>query len=101
MNEELLTFIVKLVLALLSVIITSYVIPWLKAKIESTKYNDLMIFIEKFVESAEKIYTPEQWRDKKSYVLRLAEEYAQSHNVDITAPELNALIEGWVKEVKG
>lgn len=101
MSTELLEMIIKLIIAVLSVLITSYFIPWLKSKIDSTKYNDLLTLVEKLVEAAEKIYTPEEWSEKKKYVLGLAENYAAVHGIKITADELNAIIEGWVKEIKG
>ena len=101
MNQEILDLIVKLFLAVLSVIVTTYVIPWINSKKESTKFNDLLVLIEKCVQAAEKIYTPEEWSAKKEYVLELASAYAMDKGIDIDPAELNALIEGFVKVVKG
>lgn len=101
MNQEILTMIVKLVLAIVSVLITGYLIPWLNSKIESTKYNDLLTLVEKCVQAAEKIYSQEEWNQKKNYVFELTSTYAQEHGIDITPEELNAIVEGWVKEIKG
>lgn len=101
MNQELLTMIIKLILAILSVIITSYVIPFIKSKMDSTKYNDLLTLIEKCVQAAEKIYSAEEWSQKKEYVLELVSAYAMDKGIDIDPSELNALIEGFVKSVKG
>lgn len=101
MNHEILDLIVRLVIAIVSVIITSCVIPWVKSKIDSTKYNDFLSLVAKCVEAAEKIYTPEEWNKKKAYVFSIAENYAQEHGVNISIEEINAIIEGWVKEIKG
>lgn len=101
MNQEFLDMIIKLVLAVLSVLVTTYVIPWINSKKESTKFNDLLALIEKCVQAAEKIYTPEQWNSKKEYVLELASAYAVDKGIDIAPEELNALIEGFVKAIKG
>lgn len=101
MNEEILNLIVKLIIAVISVLITGYVIPWIKLKINSTKYNDLLSLVKKCVEAAEKIYTPTEWSSKKKYVLEVVEQYASNHRIKITANEINAIIEGWVKEIKG
>lgn len=101
MNTEMTEMVIKLIIALVSVIITGYLIPYLRTKMDSTKYADMLEFIRKFVESANQIYTPEQWMKKKEYVLNLVEKYADEHGVTITDEEINALIEGFVIAVKG
>jgi len=101
MNKEIAELIIKFLLVILSALITTYVIPWINSKIESTKYNDLLTLIEKCVQAAEKMYTPEEWAEKKNYVLSLTSDYCIEHGIDITGKEINALIEGFVKAVKG
>lgn len=101
MNQEILNMIVKTIIAVVFVLITGYFIPWLKTKANSTKYNDFLSLIEKCVEAANQLYTPEEFAQKKKYVLDITENYAKQHGVNITAAELNALIEGFVKAVKG
>lgn len=101
MNKELIDLIVKCVFAVVSVIVTTYIIPLLKSYIESQKLDDLMIFIEKCVQSAEKLYTPEERKIKKDYVRQLALNKLNSLGIEMTAESLDALIEGFVKEVKG
>lgn len=101
MSEELITMIIKIIVAILSVIITSVVVPYVKSKVDSTKYNDFMILVEKCVEAANQIYTPEQWSQKKQYVLKITENYCVEHGVNITAPEIDAIIEGFVILCKG
>lgn len=100
MSNEMVTMIVKVVFAVISVLITTYVIPWIKSKMSNEKYNELIIFIGKCVGAAEKIYTPEEWVEKKQYVLSLAEAKMNSLGVLISADELNSLIEGMVYSVK-
>lgn len=101
MNNEMIDLIVKVVTILVSVLITSFVIPWVKSKIDSTKYNDFLSIVEKFVESANQIYTPEEWRNKKEYVLKLVISYVNKHGVNINMNEIDAIIEGFVIAVKG
>lgn len=101
MNEEIITMIVKVVLTIASVLITGYFIPWAKSKIDSTKYNDFLTLTEKCVEAANQLYTPEQWNDKKLYVLGIVANYAADHHVNITTDEINAIIEGFVISLKG
>jgi len=100
MNQEIINMIIKIVVAVVSVIITSVIIPWFKSKIDSTKYNDFLSLVEKCVEAANQLYTPEEWAEKKVYVLNLASNYCVEHGVDVTPDELNAIIEGFVIAVK-
>ena len=101
MNQEIMNIIIKLIVAIVSVLITSYVIPYVKSRVDSTKYNDFLTLVQKCVEAANQIYTPEEWATKKKYVLDITEGYCKDHGVNITAEELNALIEGFVIAVKG
>lgn len=101
MEQELLNIIIKVMVVIVSTLITGYVIPLLKSKIDSTKYNDFLTMVKKCVESANQLYTPEEWEVKKSYVLELVATYANNHKVNITAAEINAIIEGFVIAVKG
>ena len=101
MNQELVDLVVKLVLAIASVLITGYFIPWLKSKVDSTKYNDFLSLCKQCVEAANQLYTPEEWKEKKLYVLGIVANYAMDHNVNITNDEINAIIEGFVIAVKG
>lgn len=101
MDREVMEIMIKLAFALLSVIISGYIIPLIKSKADSTKYNDFLTFAKKCVEAANQIYTVEEWKEKKLYVIGLLSNYAADHNVDITTDELNAIIEGFVKAVKG
>lgn len=100
MDKELIEIIVKITATVISVLITSFVIPWIKSKIDSTKYNDFLTMVEMCVEAANQIYTPEEWQDKKKYVLGLAIDHANKHGVNVTMNEIDAIIEGFVKAIK-
>lgn len=100
-NKELMEILIKCVFAVLSVVLTGYVIPWLKAYVGEKNMAMLMEFIQKCVEAAEKLYLPEEWMDKKKYVLKLATEKLAELGLNMSEDELNAIIEGYVKAVKG
>lgn len=101
MNNEILNIIIKLLITILSVLITSVIIPWIKTKVGSTKYNDFLSLVEKCVEAANQLFTPEECAEKKIYVLEITSNYCEEHGVNISPEELNAIIEGFVKAVKG
>lgn len=101
MTNDIINIAIKIVIAVLSVSITTYIIPWLKSKIEVERYSELLAFIEKCVEAAEKIYSTEEWRDKKQYVYAMAIQKLDSIGLHLSEEEVDALIEGFVKAVKG
>lgn len=101
MGREIIDLVFKYLLLAISMVITSFVIPWIKANVDSAKYNDFLNAVELFVESANQIYTVEQWKEKKKYVLNLVIEYADKHGVTISLNEIDAIIEGFVIAVKG
>lgn len=101
MDKEMITLIVKCVSAVIGVILTTYVIPWIKSSADAKKLNEVMDFCEKCVEAAEKKFTSEEWREKKLYVMTLISKQIEKLGIEMTTEEIDALIEGFVKEVKG
>lgn len=101
MDSEIITMIVKCVLAVVSVILTGYVIPYIKASTDAKKWADIWDFCQKCVEAAEKKFTPEEWREKKLYVMTLVANQLNKMGIEFTADEIDALVEGFVKEIKG
>lgn len=101
MNPELITKLVEAIVTVVVVIISAYVIPWLKNKVGEDKYATIIEFAEIVVRSAEKIYTPEQWQEKKKYAVNLVIEKAKELGIELGVEEVNAIIEGAVQAVKG
>lgn len=100
-NKELMEILVKAIFVVVSVLITGYLIPWLKANVQTEKLDTFMVFVEKCVQSAEKLYTPEEWKEKKQYVLDLASDELKNLGIELSSATIDAIIEGFVKEIKG
>lgn len=101
MTPELITKIVEAVVTILLALVSAYVIPWIKNRVGEDKYNLLVSFAETVVRSAEKIFTPEQWEQKKEYAVDMVLEKSNSLGLKIGVDEINAIIEGAVQAVKG
>jgi len=101
MNPELISELTKAILSVVLILISAYVIPWLKNKIGEDKYLTLVDFAEIVVRSAEKIYTPEEWEKKKLYAVDLVVAKAKEIGLNLSTEEINAIIEGAVQAVKG
>ena len=96
------TQIAVALIALLSAVITGFLIPWLKSKfnLNQTNINEsqrylFMLIIETAVKAAEQLYNSDQGKEKKQYVLDLLAE--QGFNVDDKA--LDAAIESLVLDL--
>lgn len=100
MTQELLTKLIEAILTVIAILITGYLIPWLKTKIGADKYAQLEQFTEACVRAAEQLYTPEEWKLKKAYVVSLISEKADSLGIGLNEAEIDALIEGVVNFVK-
>lgn len=101
MTPELITKIVEALVTILLALVSAYVIPWIKNRVGEDKYNLLVSFAETVVRSAEKIFTPEQWEQKKEYAVDMVLEKSNSLGLKIGIDEINAIIEGAVQAVKG
>lgn len=100
MNQEIITKLIEAILTVITILITAYVIPYLKSKIGTDKYEQLKQFTEAAVRAAEQIYTPEEWKLKKDYVVKLISERADTLGIGLNEAEIDALIEGIVNYVK-
>lgn len=101
MNTELITKLVEAIVTVVIVLISAYVIPWLKGKIGEDKYNQIVAFAETCVRSAEKIYCQEQYLQKKEYVVEMVTKKAGEIGITLTPEVINAIVEGCVQAVKG
>lgn len=96
------TQIVLAVIGLLSAVLTGFIIPWLKSKIDinSGKVTEnqaamLKLVINTAVKAAEQLYNSEAGQEKKAYVVNLLKE----QGIKVELPEIDAAIEAAVLEL--
>lgn len=96
MND--LTFnILKIIVSVATVLISVYVIPLLKEKLNESKYQRLLEMVETAVRAAEQtIKGSGQGAIKKEQVLESVSIWMLQHGVDITSEQLDELIEAVV-----
>lgn len=101
MTNELFIKIVSALITIMCALITAYVIPYIKSKVDANKLEQFEFYAEKAVRCAEQLYTPEEWKEKKSYVMNyLAKVITDTLKINITYDEVNAIVEGLVNEIK-
>jgi len=91
-----LTQIILAIITLIGAVVSGFVIPWLKSKLDDRQYNVFATLVRVGVFAAEQLFTTEQWKEKKQYVVDLLKE--NGYTVDTTA--VDALIEATVRELR-
>lgn len=101
MPNELFLKILYLVLTIIAGLISAYVIPWLKTKVNEAQFEQIEKYIARAVRAAEQLYTPEEWEQKKEFVTDYITTVCNSKfSLSLTAEDINYLIEGFVNEIK-
>ena len=91
-----LTQIILAIITLIFGLISRYAIPWIKSKLDERKYDVFNGLVRVGVFAAEQIFTSDQWKEKKEYVLSLLKD----NGYDVDSMAVDALIESTVKELK-
>ena len=90
------TPIVEAVVALIGVVITCIVIPYVRSKTTAQQREELNAWIKIAVAAAEQIYQGAgRGEEKKQYVL----DWVEDHNVTVDEDRIDALIEAAVYEL--
>ena len=90
---EILTAIITLIVA----IVSTFVIPYLKTKVEAAKLEEVMTWVTVAVEAAEMIYAGTgRGEEKKAYVIK----YLNTKGYTLDTDSIDALIESAVLSLK-
>ena len=101
MSNELFIKIIGAVLTIAVSLITAFVIPWIKSKLNQTQLEKLDYYLNLAVRCANQIYTPEQWIEKKQYVTHyITDKVNNGLKLSLTPEDIDTLIEGAVNAVK-
>ena len=91
-----LTPIVNAVIALIAAIVTTFLIPWIKSKIDAAKLAQIVEWVGIAVRAAEQIYNESGMGEKKKqYVL----DFLADKGFTLDPNSINAMIEAAVKEL--
>lgn len=90
------TAIINAVIALVSAVVTAFLIPWIKSKTTSQQRENLIAWVKIGVAAAEQIYQGEKrGTEKKQYVL----DFLADNGISFDEESVNAAIEAAVKQL--
>ena len=95
--SDLLFNVLSAVIMLVVGAVVRYLVPWLKAKLDGTKLEEVMTWAYKFVQAAEQ--TIIGGASKKDYVTEKLKELLVAKNISLSSDQVDALIEGIVNEL--
>ena len=99
MDKEIVKYIVEGVIALILIIVSRYLIPLIKNKIGDDQFTKLAGWVKFAVLKAEQVLTAETGEQKKEYVISFIDEVLAENKINVTAEQLDVLIESAVKEM--
>lgn len=99
MGRDIIMQALKLIIMVATALITTYLIPWIKAHTDTEKIYVVMRWAHEAVMAAEQIYGAQTGPEKKTFALAFLREVVDAAHIDITDEELNTLIEAAVGEM--
>lgn len=101
MNEELTVMIFRMVVSICVALITAYVIPYIKALKNDSRYSKVIDMVALAVRSAEQTITdPKSGALKKSKVTGFIKNWLDQEGITMTDDEINEIIESAVYSMK-
>lgn len=90
------TPVLKAVLGLISICITTFLIPYIKSKTTNAQQEEIQNWVKLAVMAAEQLYQGQgRGEEKKEYVI----EWLKNHNIKLDSEQLDLMIEAAVYEL--
>ncbi|MBQ4349075.1 MAG: holin [Clostridia bacterium] len=91
------TDIIECAIALLSAVISAFLIPYIKTQLSENKRSQLIFWVKTAVEAAEQLFGSKTGQQKKEYVAA----FLLSKGIVVDIDEVTALIESEVYKLTG
>lgn len=98
--NEILFEALKLLIMVLTLIATRYLIPWLRAQIDTQKMQTISEWAQKAVLSVQQTLWSTSGAERKEIVTKFLKEMLTAKNISISDEQLDILIEAAVKQMK-
>lgn len=98
--NDLLLDLIKAIIVVVIVLVTRYFVPWLKEKVEASKYAWVVKWAQTAVDAMQQTGDNISGAEKKAKVVELLKGLLIKKNIAISDEELNAIIEAAVWAMK-
>lgn len=98
MDNQMLYNLLYIVVAVIGLVITRFVIPWVYAHADKTKIEMVTKFIKQIVDALEQMHYGEKKAGeiKKAEAVKLVSDFCKKHHVNLTEEQISSLIEAAV-----
>lgn len=92
--------VIKLVVSVCAILLTMYVIPYLRTKVLDSKWQKVLDIVEELVLAAEQIMKePGSGEEKKKMVMEFTSKWLKERGIEISEEELDKLVEAAVRKM--
>lgn len=98
--NEILFEIIKVVVMVAVLVITRYLVPWLREKIGTDKLAMAEKWVRYAMLKAQQVLWEKDGQDRKAYVTEFLKEILMAKNIALSDEQLDVLIEAAVKQMK-
>ncbi|MCM1224073.1 MAG: phage holin [Lachnospiraceae bacterium] len=98
--NEILFEVLKLAVMVTGLVITRYLIPWIKSQIDIQSMQTVTEWTKYAVLSAQQTLQTDSGEERKAIVTKFLQEFLTAKNISISDEQLDTLIEAAVKEMK-
>lgn len=98
--SEILVEILKVIVMLAVLLVTRYMIPWIRELIGAKQMEEIRAWVNDAVLMAQQVYDAKPGAERKAIVVDLLRNMLIKKNIDISAEQLDTLIEAAVKAMK-
>lgn len=98
--DEIIFEIIKVIVMVAVLVITRYLVPWIKRKIGADELEEAEKWVRYAVLKAQQVLWAEKGQDRKAYVTEFLKEILISKNIALSDEQLDVLIEAAVKQMK-
>lgn len=91
--------LLKLAIMIAALVITRYVVPWIKAKTENDTMSVLIDWVMQAVLAAEQMHQAQSGTERKAIVTKFIKELLAQKNLALSDDEINVMIEAAVRQM--
>ena len=99
MNTNVFMTIALAIISIAGALVSAFVIPWIKANVSAKDLETITFWVRFAVRCADQLFTPEQWQEKKEYVMIYIIDMANKMGIKLTEKDINVLIEACVNQI--